>query len=339
MTRSLLLLVLALASAPVIATAATGNYAERPEGKALLERLEKADGVDIDAARALLEDAKYQPKIVATMRKPAERTLTWADYRPIFLQPERARKGAAYIEEHRELFGRAVAKYGVPANIIAAIIGVETKYGAFLGRDRVLDALATLGFDYPERADYFIKELENFVVLCVEEDLACDREIGSYAGAMGLPQFMPSSYRAYAVDGNDNGKRDLWEEPADIIYSVANYLAEHGWARDEPVALPAWIGSDKNLDKIERSKRKPAYRWDALDQLGVRVDDPPADDAQVGLLQFEGAQGTEYWLGLNNFFVITTYNHSPLYAMAVYQLGQEIAFARQNAAHGGDTDR
>ncbi|WP_348765632.1 lytic murein transglycosylase B [uncultured Salinisphaera sp.] len=339
MTRSLLLLVLALTSVPVIATAATGNYAERPEGKALLERLEKADGVDIDAARALLEDAQYQPKIVATMRKPAERTLTWADYRPIFLQPERARKGAAYIEEHRELFDGAVAKYGVPANIIAAIIGVETKYGAFLGRDRVLDALATLGFDYPERSDYFIKELENFIVLCVEEDLACDREIGSYAGAMGLPQFMPSSYRAYAVDGNGNGKRDLWEEPADIIYSVANYLAEHGWARGEPVALPAWIGSDKNLDAIERSKRKPAYRWDALDQLGVRVDDPPAADAEVGLLQFEGAQGTEYWLGLNNFFVITTYNHSPLYAMAVYQLGQEIAFARQNAATGGNTDR
>jgi membrane-bound lytic murein transglycosylase B len=339
MTRSLSLLALALTCVPMIATAATGNYAERPEGKALLERLQKTDGVDIDAARALLEDAEYQPKIVATMRKPAERTLTWADYRPIFLQAERARKGAAYIEEHRALFDGAEAEYGVPANIIAAIIGVETKYGAFIGRDRVLDALATLGFDYPERADYFIKELENFVVLCVEEDLACDREIGSYAGAMGLPQFMPSSYRAYAVDGNDNGKRDLWEEPADIIYSVANYLAEHGWQRDARVALPAWIGDGENLDAIERSSRKPAYRWDALDRLGVRVDDPPPNDAQVGLLQFEGAHGTEYWLGLNNFFVITTYNHSPLYAMAVYQLGQEIAYARQNAAKGGDPAR
>ncbi|ERJ17968.1 peptidoglycan lytic transglycosylase [Salinisphaera shabanensis T35B1] len=339
MTRSLSLLALALTCVPMIATAATGNYAERPEGKALLERLQKTDGVDIDAARALLEDAEYQPKIVATMRKPAERTLTWADYRPIFLQAERARKGAAYIEEHRALFDGAEVEYGVPANIIAAIIGVETKYGAFIGRDRVLDALATLGFDYPERADYFIKELENFVVLCVEEDLACDREIGSYAGAMGLPQFMPSSYRAYAVDGNDNGKRDLWEEPADIIYSVANYLAEHGWQRDARVALPAWIGDGENLDAIERSSRKPAYRWDALDRLGVRVDDPPPNDAQVGLLQFEGAHGTEYWLGLNNFFVITTYNHSPLYAMAVYQLGQEIAYARQNAAKGGDPAR
>ncbi|GAB3678918.1 lytic murein transglycosylase B [Salinisphaera aquimarina] len=320
---------LTLICSPLPAPAETGNYAQRPEGKALLKRLQKADGVDIDEARALLEDATYQPKIVAAMRKPAERTLTWADYRPIFLQPERAEKGAAYIAEHQAMFDAAEEKYGVPANIVAAIIGVETKYGAFVGRNRVLDALSTLAFDYPERGAYFTRELEGFIQLCVEEDLACDSEIGSYAGAMGLPQFMPSSYRAYAVDGNDNGKRDLWQEPADVIASVANYLAEHHWQRGAPVSLPAWIGDTGQLDAIERSKREPAYRWDALHRLGVRVDTPPADDAQVGLLEFQGAHGTEYWLGLNNFFVITTYNHSPLYAMAVYQLGQEIA-ARQD---------
>lgn len=333
MTRSIALL--ALICAPLLAPAATtGNYAERPEGKALLERLDKADGVDIDKARALLEDAEYQPKIVATMRKPAEKTLTWGDYRPIFLQAERAAKGAAFIEEHGAAFAAAEDEYGVPADIIAAIVGVETKYGAFLGRDRVLDALATLGFDYPERSDYFIKELENFIVLCVEEELDCDSEIGSYAGAMGLPQFMPSSYRAYAVDGNDNGRRDLWKEPADIIHSVANYLAEHGWQRNARVALPAWIGNEEQLEDIERSKREPAYRWDTLRKLGVRVDDPPPNTAEVGLLEFEGARGTEYWLGLKNFFVITTYNHSPLYAMAVYQLSQEIALARSQRAPG-----
>jgi len=330
MTQLTLVLALGLLCAPVLATAATGDYAQRPEGKALLKRLEKADGVDIEAARALLEDAQYQSKIVAAMRKPAERTLTWGGYRPIFLQPERARKGAAYIKKHRDLFEQAEQEYGVPAEIIAAIIGVETKYGAFVGRDRVLDALATLGFDYPERSPYFMRELEGFIQLCVEEELACEREVGSYAGAMGLPQFMPSSYRAYAVDGNDNGRRDLWAEPADIIHSVANYLAEHGWQRNARVALPAWIGDPENLTDIERSKRKTAYRWHALRKLGVRVDDPPPADANVGLLEFDGAHGTEYWLGLDNFFVITTYNHSPLYAMAVYQLGQEIAFARDN---------
>ncbi len=311
-----------------VAVAETGHYAQRPEGKALLERLENEDHVDIDAARALLEDARYQPKIVATMRKPAERTLTWADYRPIFLQPERADKGAAYIKTHQALFDAAEAKYGVPANVIAAIIGVETKYGAFIGRDRVLDALATLAFDYPERGAYFTRELEGFIQLCVEEDLACDSEIGSYAGAMGLPQFMPSSYRAYAVDGNNNGRRDLWKEPADIIDSVANYLAVHGWQRGADVALPAWMAKDNDLDDIERSTRKSAYRWSALKKLGVRVDRQPAGNAEVGLLEFKGADGNEYWVALNNFFVITTYNHSPLYAMAVYQLGQEIA-ARQ----------
>lgn len=337
MTRLTLVLALGLLCAPVLATAATGDYAQRPEGKALLKRLEKADGVDIDAARALLADAQYKSKIVAAMRKPAERTLTWGNYRPIFLQPERAEKGAAYIEAHREIFEQAEKKYGVPADIIAAIIGVETKYGAFVGRDRVLDALATLGFDYPERSAYFMRELEGFIQLCVEEELACEREVGSYAGAMGLPQFMPSSYRAYAVDGNDNGRRDLWEEPADIIHSVANYLAEHGWHRKARVALPAWIGDDENLDDIERSKRKSAYRWHALRKLGVRVDDPPPDGAEVGLLEFEGGHGTEYWLALNNFFVITTYNHSPLYAMTVYQLGQEIAYARQNAEDAEDS--
>jgi len=331
MTRLLLFCVLVLASLSAPAFASTGNYAERDAGKALLERLKDVDGVDIDAARDLLEDARYQPKIVATMRKPAERTLTWADYRPIFLQPKRARLGADYIATHQAIFDRVAADTGVPAHIIAAIIGVETKYGGFIGRDRVLDALATLAFDYPERSAYFTRELENFIQLCVEEDLACDSEVGSYAGAMGLPQFMPSSYRAYAVDGNDNGKRDLWEEPADVIASVANYLAEHDWKRNAPVALPAWIQTgDNQLESIERSRREPAYRWDALRRLGVRIDQSLDDDKRVGLLEFDGADGKEYWVGLNNFFVITTYNHSPLYAMAVYQLAQEIAALRQD---------
>ena len=330
MIRSIALITLALAAAPLFA-APGGNYAEREAGRALLERLERVDGVNIDAARALLAEAEYQPEIVEKMRTPAERTLTWGDYRPIFLQAERAALGADYIAEHREIFDRVADETGVPPHIVAAIIGVETKYGRVLGNDRVLDALATLAFDYPERSDYFTRELEGFIQLCVEESLECDREVGSYAGAMGLPQFMPSSYRAYAVDGNDNGRRDLWEEPADIIASVANYLAEHGWQDEARVALPAWVGDADQIDDIERSEREPAYRWDALRGLGIRVDAPPADDARVGLLEFDGAHGTEYWVGLNNFFVITTYNHSPLYAMAVYQLSQEIAAARQDA--------
>ncbi len=306
-----------------------GNYAERPAGQAFLESLEQTEGVDMDQARALLADAEFQPDIVAAMRRPAEKTLTWKSYRPIFLGAERSRKGAEFIAEHAAIFDAVEREYGVPPHVIAAIIGVETRYGDVIGDDRVLDALATLAFDYPERSDYFTRELANFIQLCVEEDLACEREVGSYAGAMGWPQFMPSSYRAYAVDFNDNGKRDLWQEPADVIASVANYLAVHGWKADHPVTRRAWVAQDSQpLTGIERSTLDPHYDWNTLQQAGLRVDDPPAVDTRVGLLQLEGADGTEFWLGLPNFFVITTYNHSPLYAMAVYQLSQEIAAAR-----------
>ena len=189
----------------------------------------------------------------------------------------------------------------------------------------MLDALATLGFDYPERSAYFMRELEGFIQLCVEEELACDKEIGSYAGAMGLPQFMPSSYRAYAVDGNDNGKRDLWEEPADIIHSVANYLAENGWQRGAPIAQPATLARPDLIEDITPSTRHTKYRWGELARMGVSAEDSPTQDTQVGLLSFVGPHDQpEYWIAEHNFFVITTYNTSPLYAMAVYQLGRMI---------------
>lgn len=329
MKKTLLTAVMLCIALPAAALPAHGDYARRPAGKALLQRLQNKDGVNIDAARALLADAKYQPQIIAKMRKPAEKTLTWAQYRPIFVQPKRARQGARYIHEHQKIFDRVVRKYGVPANVIAAILGVETRYGRFVGHDRVLDALATLAFDYPERSTYFTHELGSFIQLCVKQKLDCRRDVGSYAGAMGLPQFMPSSYKAYAVDGNGNGRRDLWNEPADIIASVANYLAQHGWQRGRGVAIPATLAAGNVIARVLPSKRETAYRWSALRRLGIRADDPPAADTQVGLITLQGPHGPEYWLGLNNFFVITSYNHSPLYAMAVYQLAQEIAAMRK----------
>ena len=308
-----------------------GHYARRPAGEALLQRLHEDDGVDIKTARALLADARYQPDIIAKMRKPAEKTLTWARYRPIFVQSERARQGATYIRAHQAIFDRVQQQYGVSANIIAAIIGVETRYGGFIGRDRVLDALATLAFDYPERSTFFTQELGAFIQLCLNEKLNCRKDIGSYAGAMGLPQFMPSSYAAYAVDGNHDGRRDLWAEPADIIASVANYLAEHGWQRDARVALPADLARHNAVGYALATDRTTAYRWDALHKLGIDVAQPPAADTQVGLLDLAGPHGPEYWVALHNFYVITTYNRSPLYAMAVYQLGQIIDASRAPA--------
>lgn len=308
------------------AASSNHQYARSPAGQSLLQQLDGI-GVDVERARALLAAAVYQPQIVEAMRSPAESTLTWKSYRPIFLGAKRIQAGADFIREHQSIFDRVREIYGVPAHVIAAIIGVETFYGGIVGDDRVLDALATLAFDYPPRSAFFTEELGHFIQLCVEENLDCRHEVGSYAGAMGWPQFIPSSYRAYAVDFNHNGSRDLWNEPGDIIASVANYLHENGWHSGKRVALAAKIANTNELAKIKRSDIKPHYRWRELAALGVRVGQPPTADTPVGLLQLAGAEGTEYWVGLPNFFVITTYNHSPLYAMAVHQLGRAIAQA------------
>lgn len=327
MTRPLLPVLLLLTVSVCAAAGGNHQYARSAAGQALLQHLDSI-GVDVERARALLADAVYQPEIVEAMRTPAESTLTWQEYRPIFLGDKRIRAGAAFIRKYQSIFDRVEQTYGVPAPIIAAIIGVETYYGNIIGDDRVLDALATLAFDYPPRSAFFTEELGHFIQLCVEENLDCRHEVGSYAGAMGWPQFIASSYRAYAVDFNHNGSRDLWNEPGDIIASVANYLNENGWRSGERVALAAKVSHTDKLARIERSRTKTHYSWAELAALGVQVAQPPTAATPVGLLQFEGAGGTEYWVGLPNFFVITTYNHSPLYAMAVYQLGREIAQLR-----------
>ncbi|WP_348761384.1 lytic murein transglycosylase B [uncultured Salinisphaera sp.] len=303
----------------------TGHYAEREAGRALIEQLYTEHDVPRATTRKLLEQAQYKQDIIDKMTRPAEKTMTWGRYRQIFVEPERARQGAAYMAEHRALFEAAEKRYGVPAYIVAAILGVETRYGRFIGRDRVIDALSTLAFDYPPRSEFFTKELGSFVRLCVAEKLDCTHDVGSYAGAMGLGQFMPSSYAAYAVDGNNDGKRDLWDQPADIIYSVANYLAENGWQRGAPIAQPATLARPDLIEDITPSTRHTKYRWGELARMGVSAEDSPTQDTQVGLLSFVGPHDQpEYWIAEHNFFVITTYNTSPLYAMAVYQLGRMI---------------
>lgn len=324
MIRLVICALLVASTSICMAASAKHDYANSAAGQALLHKLSD-NGVDIDQARALLDDAVHQPDIIKAMRSPAEFTLTWKEYRPIFLDAQRIQAGAAFIRRYQSIFDRVKHDYGVPAYVIAAIIGVETRYGKRIGNDRVLDALATLAFDYPPRASFFTSELGHFIELCVADHLDCRHEVGSYAGAMGWPQFIPSSYRAYAVDYNDNGKRDLWNEPADIIASVANYLHENGWRSGKRVALNAKIDSADKLKDLQRSNTKARYSWAELAAAGVQVGQPPDGATRVGLLQFEGEHGTEYWLGLPNFFVITTYNHSRLYAMAVYQLSRAIA--------------
>jgi len=218
---------------------------------------------------------------------------------------------------------RAERDYGVPAEIIVAIIGVETRYGRNKGSYRVLDALATLAFDYPKRSEFFSKELKQFFILAREQQLAADELLGSYAGAMGYGQFMPSSYRAYAVDFDGDGSVDIWNNPVDAIGSVANYFRRHGWTPDKPVTAPARVNGDFPREWMNEGL-KPTRSIAELAAAGLESQEPFPADALATAMELEGAGGAEYWLGLHNFYVITRYNHSAMYAMSVYQLSQEL---------------
>jgi len=285
-------------------------------------------GMDATAVEALIRDeAAHQQSIIDAISNPAE-ALPWYRYRAIFLTDERIDAGIAYWNEHRELLDAVEDRYGVPAEIVVAIIGVETQYGRYRGRHRVLDALRTLAFAYPPRADFFRSELEAFLILTNEEGIDPRTPLGSYAGAMGVPQFIASSYRAYAVDFNGNGRRDLFSEPADAIGSVGNYFARHHWRAGAPIAQPAQI--EGRVDEgLLGGDLKPRHVVADLTQQGVRTRRPLAADEPARLLALETRNGPEYWLTLNNFYVITRYNHSPLYAMAVYQLAQAIKAKRR----------
>lgn len=315
-----------------LAGPAWSGYADRPEAKPVIDKLVAEHDFTRTQVRQLLDDARYQDAIVKAMKRPAE-ALPWYRYRKIFIQQDRIGEGAKYLAAHADVLHDAQARYGVPAALITAIIGVETRYGRHIGTYRVLDALATLAFDYPPRADFFRSELEQFLILSREAHIDPTKVLGSYAGAMGVPQFIASSYRHYAVDFNKDGRTDLWEQPADVIGSVANYLAENGWARDKPVAFPAVLdGPRGNLPKA--SNRSTSYTAAELEHAGIRSMAGLAPDTPVGLLILDDADTSEYWVAMHNFYVITTYNRSPLYAMAVYQLSQAIeAAARRNQHH------
>jgi membrane-bound lytic murein transglycosylase B len=281
---------------------------------------------DKDALRDLLGKAKIKASIIRKISTPAERTLTWGEYRKIFITRERINAGAAFWRENRAMLERIGQESGVSVEMIVGIIGVETYFGRITGNDRVIDALATLAFDYPPRAKFFRNELKQFLVLTREEDIDATIPVGSYAGAMGRPQFMPSSFRAYAVDASGDGKRDIWNDWADVAGSVANYFVEHGWRSGEEVTARASLnGNWRGAPPRPKNSLKATATVEDLSKAGVVFATDLCADSKAELLSYEGTGGAEYWVGFHNFFVITKYNRSSMYALAAYQLGKEIA--------------
>jgi membrane-bound lytic murein transglycosylase B len=300
-----------------------GPMVTRPDVQAFISTMAARHGFGKQQLESWFGSVRVRDDIIAKITRPAEKTKTWYDYRNIFLDDDRIENGAAFCRDNRTWLVRAEQQYGVPAQIIIAILGVETRYGRITGKDRVLEALATLAFAYPPRADFFRKELEQYLLLTREEGIDPLSLYGSYAGAMGLAQFMPSSYRSYAVDFDGDGHRDLWHNPADAIGSIANYLSRHHWQRSAPVTIPARI-QGQTYRQLLGGNLKP--RWDITQLKNYGIFPTAAVDAtrKAILLELEDYSGPEYWLGFDNFYVITRYNNSPLYAMAVYHLSWEI---------------
>ncbi len=303
---------------------AFANYAMHPGAAPFIEAMVAEHGFSREEVESILGDAERQQSIIDAISRPAEGSKAWYEYREIFLTGRREREGVEFFRANRETLARAQAQTGVPAELIVAIIGVETYYGRIAGSYRVIDALSTLAFDYPKRSSFFTRELENFLVLTREQDLDPLVLKGSYAGAMGYGQFMPSSYRSYAVDFDEDGVADIWNNPVDAIGSVANYIARHGWRAGEPVVSAATVNGS-TPDEIFDGKLKPRLTLGELTELGIEPREHLDPEALATPMRFELADGHEYWLGLHNLYVITRYNHSAMYAMAVYQLSQRIA--------------
>ncbi len=294
---------------------------------AFIRNMTDKHGYDQQQLHVLFDSYQPNQDIIGKMNKPAE-ALPWYRYRKIFLTETRIQDGVKFWREHADVLAAVEQHYGVPAEIIVAIIGVETQYGRFTGKYSVLDALATLAFDYPKRSAFFQSELEHYLLLCQEEHKNPTELTGSYAGAMGIPQFMPSSFNRYAKDYEQDGQRDIWRNPADAIASIANYFVQYGWQAGQGIAYPV-SASDSRYKDVLTDDLKPDLRLSGLESLDLKISVPLAPDTKVKLIALTLEQGDELWLGLDNFYCLTRYNHSALYAMAVYQLSQRLLAAKQ----------
>jgi len=294
---------------------------QRDDVQEFIAGLADKDQFDAAYVEDVLSRSTVQQKILDAMSRPAEKVKPWHEYRAIFITPERIAAGVKFYGEHRDTLHRIEEETGVPPEMVLGIVGVESYFGRITGKHRVVDALVTLGFDYPPRSKFFRSELNEAFLLAREEDMDLDELVGSYAGAMGPPQFIPSSYRHYAVDGDGDGKRDLINNWQDILASVANYFAAHKWRAGQPVAVKATLQS---TDIKANEKLKPRYTVGKLSQSGIEFQTELDSSAKADLWALEGATATENWVGFNNLYVITRYNRSIMYALAAWQLGDAI---------------
>jgi len=303
---------------------AAGFDLHRPEIVAFINEVTQRDGLKRKDVQRLLKEARPQPKIIDMMNRPIEKVAPWWEYREHFVNPERVSDGAQFWADHRESLEHVAATYQVPPEYVVAILGIETRYGRVTGHYRVLDALATLAFDYPPRHSYFAGELAQFLVLAKEFRLDPLTTTGSYAGAMGAPQFMPSAYRRYAVDASNDQRRDLWGDWDDILASVANYLRQNGWKAGEPVLAETRVDPGATF-QLEPHGLEPTETVDSLGARGVKVELDVPSDTRALLILAEQPDGPAYRVGFHNFYVLTRYNTSARYAMAVHDLAQAIA--------------
>ena len=308
------------------------DYLEQVEVQQFITELVEHHDFSRPELEALFSQVQRQQRVIDLISKPAEKRLEWFEYRRIFLDQERIRQGVQFWRAHAAELARAESQFGVEPPMVVAIIGIETRYGRNTGTTPVLDALTTLAFDYPPRSKFFRQELLNYLLLAREEGKDPRSIEGSYAGAMGYGQFMPSSYRNYAVDFDGDGKRDIWNNRSDAIGSVASYFNRHGWQHNAPVVMTA-LPSAENPALALNDTKKPTLSVAQLAAQGVRARQWVEPERKAVALRLLGDAGPEYWLAFDNFYVITRYNQSQLYAMAAHQLSEAI---RQHYIAGAD---
>ncbi len=322
---------LACAAVFVVGTASAVDFDQYPQSQALVDELVNDHGMDREWVETLIRDAVYKDDIVKAISRPAEKKFPWHRYRRLFLTESNIKLGVKFWNKYHEVIERAQTQFGVDGSVIVAIIGVETRYGQVTGRHRVIDSLVTLTLGYPRRSEFFKSELVAFLQLANEENVNPLTAKGSYAGAMGVPQFISSSYRHYAVDFNGNGLRDLIGETEDAIGSVANYLKEHGWQKQGKLYAEIKADNESVLQDALTSRLNNDRKYSELKQAGIKLqsDTEPSPDDNFGVMKFEVSPGKfSYRVGYPNFFVITKYNRSTLYAMAVTELAQSLSKAR-----------